>query len=303
MANPVVSSLPAYVEQNQTPLIAKLAFGLDSAKLFTVQTGCKGPTAINTLTAALRPKNRSNAGGSCGWDDSNNKVTLSQRTINAMPMTANLSICDAILVGKYAQNKVRWAAGEEVLPFEEEFCNEIIRSWGDNLDYAIVNGGMGYGIEDGQALVHQLVNDSAVIKPTLAIADGAYANIQKVYEAIPADIVFDEDTTILVDNATYREFVTALVEKNLYHWDGKLDKEGVYFPGSTVKVKPFHALLKNTYFAYNKKEMFYGTDLEGDSEKLDVWYSKDNQEFRVAIKTIAGLQYAFSDHVVYAVAA
>lgn len=299
MANPVVTSLPAYVEQNRMPLIGKLALGSKVAQLFTVQTGCKGPTAINTLTANITPYNRGEYG--CGWK-SDSTVTLSQRVIPSMALEANIAICDAQMIGKYTQNKVRWAAGEEVLPFEQEFTNEIIKNFGTSLDFVLFYGGEKY-LTDGNQLASIIANDTAVIKPTLAIADGAYANIKKIYEAIPADIVFEEDTAILVDPATYRSFVSELVEKNLYHWDGVLSEDGVYFPGSTVRVKPWKTLAKNTYFAYNKREVFFGTDLEGDAEKFDLWYSKDNQEFRLAIKVMGGLQYAFSDHIVYAVAA
>lgn len=298
MANPVVTSLPAYVEQNRMPLIGKLALGSKVAQLFTIQTGCKGPTAINTLSARIIPSKHSG----CGWETVDNTVTLSQRVIPAIPFEANISICDAQMIGKYTQNKVRWAAGEEVLPFEQEFTNEIIKNFGISLDDALVNSNELYATDEDN-LTSILDKDSAVIKPTLAIADGAYANIKKVYEAIPADIVFEEDTAILVDPATYRSFVSELVEKNLYHWDGVLSEEGVYFPGSTVRVKPWKTLAQNTYFAYNKREVFFGTDLEGDAEKFDLWYSKDNQEFRLAIKVMGGLQYAFSDHIVYAVAA
>ena len=37
---------------------------------------------------------------------------------------------------------------------------------------------------------------------------------------------------------------------------------------------------------------------EGDEEVFKLWYSDDNQEFRLAIRAIAGVQYAFSDRVV-----
>ena len=47
-----------------------------------------------------------------------------------------------------------------------------------------------------------------------------------------------------------------------------------------------------------KGNFFYGTDLEGDQEVFDLWYSKDNQEFRLAIKFNAGVQVAFPDQVV-----
>lgn len=286
MANPIVTSLPAYVEQNQTPLLGRLLLGGKAAKLFTVQTGCKGPTAINTVEVPVYLAD----GGNCGWDDAQ-MVEMTQRTIDAKPYTVNLSFCDQKLIGKYAQNRVRYAAGEEVLPFEEELMGEVLAQTQKSLDGKLWS-----------ELNNTLTKDSSV-KKVIVGADGAYADIKKVYEAIPADIAFDEDTVILCGPATYREFVNALVEKNFYHYDGKLDEAGIYFPGSTVRVIPWSPMSNTDIVAFNKKEMFYGTDLEGDSEKFDVWYSKDNQEFRIAIKMIAGVNYAFSDHIVFGAAA
>ena len=44
--------------------------------------------------------------------------------------------------------------------------------------------------------------------------------------------------------------------------------------------------------------MFYGTDLENGEELFDIWYSKDNREFRLAIEFTAGVQVAFQDEIV-----
>ena len=44
--------------------------------------------------------------------------------------------------------------------------------------------------------------------------------------------------------------------------------------------------------------LFYATDLQGDEEKFELWYSQDNREFRLAIEFIAGVQYAFGDEIV-----
>ena len=42
-----VTSLENYVEQKRPELIAKAVIGAKSANLFTLQTGIKGPTALN----------------------------------------------------------------------------------------------------------------------------------------------------------------------------------------------------------------------------------------------------------------
>ena len=50
--------------------------------------------------------------------------------------------------------------------------------------------------------------------------------------------------------------------------------------------------------AADPENLFYGVDMADDAESFDIWYSKDAQEFRVAIKFNAGSQIAFPDQVV-----
>lgn len=38
--------------------------------------------------------------------------------------------------------------------------------------------------------------------------------------------------------------------------------------------------------------------MEGDEEKFDLWYSKDNQEYRLAINFVVGVQIAFPNEAV-----
>lgn len=54
--------------------------------------------------------------------------------------------------------------------------------------------------------------------------------------------------------------------------------------------------------AADPANLFYGVDMADDAETFDLWYSKDNQEFRLAIKFNAGAQIAFPDQVVVSAA-
>ena len=55
-----------------------------------------------------------------------------------------------------------------------------------------------------------------------------------------------------------------------------------------------------TIVAADAENIYFGVDMEGDEEKFDMWYSQDNQEFRLAINFNAGVQVAFPDEVVIA---
>lgn len=70
----------------------------------------------------------------------------------------------------------------------------------------------------------------------------------------------------------------------------------IIVPGTRVRVIPVNGLngTKRVFISY-KDNFIYGTDMEGDNEKVEFWYSQDNREFRLAIEFTAGAQIAFPD--------
>ena len=50
--------------------------------------------------------------------------------------------------------------------------------------------------------------------------------------------------------------------------------------------------------AGDKRNFFHGVDMLGDQEKFDLWYSKDNREFRLAVEFNLGSQVAYPNKVV-----
>ena len=75
-SNPIVSGLPAYVEQHIAPLLSKSILGAKSAKLMNLLTGVKGPSALNILNNDVALQDAS----SCGWSESGT-TDFSQRTL------------------------------------------------------------------------------------------------------------------------------------------------------------------------------------------------------------------------------
>ena len=46
------------------------------------------------------------------------------------------------------------------------------------------------------------------------------------------------------------------------------------------------------------KNLFYATDMEGDEEDIDLWYSKDDRVFKLEALWNSGVQIAYPDMVV-----
>jgi len=278
-----VTKLTDYVEERRLPLIAKAVLGAKTLQYVNIQTDVKYKAALNLLSADPELQ----AGG-CGFEDQGS-VTLSQRIITAPLVKVNMSFCDKDLLKKWTGYEVRVAAGFEKLPFEEEFTNEIVKNLNAKIEKAIWQGDETLGIEGFGSFDSEYTS--------VAAAADAKAAIDAVYAALPAEVI--DDAVIFVGEDTYRAYITALVNANLYHFKPEYDGGEYTLPGSNVRVISVNGLngTKKVYGG-SLKNFFVGVDMENDQERFDLWYSKDHQEFRLAINFNIGAQVAWPDQIV-----
>lgn len=291
MASYNVTALPDYVEQNREVLIAKSVMGSKSANLFSLQTGVKGPTALNLLDTEVVFGD----GKSCGWDDAG-ESTLTQRVLDPAAIKVNMSICDKNLLDKWANYLVRVEAGKTArdLPFEREFLDTLISGINKKLEKMIWDGKKGVGSFDGMLTI--LDAGSGAVQ--VSASGSAYEFIKAVAAAIPGDAL-DVDTVIFVGEDMYRTYMQDLVAANFYHYDPKAGEGEYMLPGTTIRVIGVPGLNgTDKAVAGRLSNMFYGTNLEDGQEMFDLWYSKDNREFRVAVEFTAGVQVAYPAEIV-----
>ena len=295
MANsPVITSLPKYVEENRLPLISKSVLGAKTPSLLTLQTGVKGETAINLLNTNVVFGD----GSDCGWNEAGT-ATLTQRIIKPVIAKVNMAFCDKKLIGKWAQSQVRIAAGLEKLPFEEDFMNGVADGIKAGIEKMVWQGDSANGASrvECDGFLKLLAADSSVIDVTLTAGANVYQKTLQVLDAIPGE-VYDK-TSIFMGADYFRSLVQNLVAANLYHYDANDGEMEITLPGTNIKVYGVHGLDgTKKIVAGPRDEMFYGVDFENDEEVFDLFYSKDNREFRLAVEFACGVQYAFGDHMV-----
>lgn len=293
------NALPDYVEQHRLPLIAKSILGAKSAKLFTKQTGVKSESALNLLDTTVVFGD----GSDCGWNEAG-ETKLSQRTLKPAQLKVNMSFCDKKLLGKWTSYDVQVASlpEDKRLPFEENFTNGVVDGVVEGVEKMIWQGDSDNGNEfDG--LLKILGNTEDVITvDDFEKGTPYYEAIKAVYLAMPEAIATKSDAVIFVSDGAFRGFIQELVEANLYHYDAN-DGEGEYkLPGTNCRVIAVSGLngveATDPIVAGRLSNMFYGTDLEGDEEKFDLWYSKDNREHRLAIEFVGATQVAYPDEIV-----
>ena len=290
MANSyVVSSLPEYVEQRREELIAKSVMGAKTLDFINLQTGVKGPTALNLIDFDVQLQD-----DACGWNEAGTS-TLTQRIIDAKPFRVNMAVCDKNLYGTWAQYQVKVAAGKVAsdLPFEQDFVNGVLNGIQERVEELIWQGDASNAGEfDGfLTILGSATSATGTTKMDL---------ISEAYAALPCEVAGKSDVVVFVSCATFRAWMQELVAANLYHYNpGNEGAMEYMLPGTNVRVIAVPGMADDAAVAGRLSNFFYGTDLESDMETFDLWYSKDNREFRIDVSFIAGVQIAYPSEVAY----
>lgn len=293
--NPIVSTITGYVEQHSDELLVASVLGARSAKMFDLMTGLKGPAKLNYMETNPILQDASE----CGWSESGS-TEFTQRQIDPKYLKINMAFCDKNLLKTVHQHAVKIAAGMKTLPFEQEWTKNISEKVAAAIERMIY---FGDGSKDNEfeGLIPILEGASAVTtNVSAATGTSAYAFLKEVSLAIPAQV---KNPVILVSTSLYREFMQDLVSANLFHYDPANGEDGYKLPGTNIQVLGVEGLIPAAGDNYDYalagaiENFVYGVDLEGDSDTWDLWYSKDNKEFRLDCEFIAGTQVKFPAEV------
>lgn len=309
-ANFVVSGLTAYVEQNRDVLLKNFGLvGTETRRRIGIQTGIKYKEHLHYLD--LAPTLQS--GSECGFTAAGT-ATLSERLIECADIKVNMDICPKHLIGKYAEYLVRINANENDLPFEQFIMDGIIAEINKKIEKLIwqgdksqtsdanikwIDGFLEQFKDENASLAAYMVGGSA-----LAASTTAWNAIKAVYLAMPEETL-ERGGMIFVSPSLYRNFVVELVAQNLYHYSGPQDAapQEIVFPGTDVRVVKTPGLAGTTLqtligtFADN---LVYGCDMENDDEDIKVWFSDDDDLWKIKVNWNTGVAYHFPDQIVMA---
>ena len=293
-ANFIVTSLPAYVEENRDLLLKN--FGLVGGSIrnrIGIQTGVKLKEHLNYLEVAPTLQD----GSVCGLDPAGD-VTLTNREIEAPWIEVLIDICPKKLIGKWAEYLVRANANAESLPFEQYIIDGFVAEVNKKIDTLIFQGDKTLTTNpnlkwiDGFIKVFQ--TDGTEITATATTLMG---KLQELYAGMD-DYTLNRGAEIYVSPANYRAFLQELVSANLYHYpsaeSGQFPKE-FFLPGTDVKVVLTEGLagVNNVALATYPDNMVYGCDMENDQEDIKVKYDDIKEVFYVKALWNSGVQVAF----------
>lgn len=300
MANFVVTSLPAYVQDNRDLLLKNFALVGGTRSRISVQTGVKGSAHINFMEIAPTLQD----GSGCSFENAGD-ITLTQRTIETAAIKINLDICPKTLRGKYAEYLIKMNAKENELPFEAYIMEEITNVLNRKIEVLMWQGDTAASSDTDKKWIDGFLKiagaEAAVVDVTTTLASDVYASILAVYTALPSEAVA-RGAEIYVSPANFRKFMQELVARNYFHYAGAIEAapQEFFFPGSDVKVVSTPGLegVNNKILGTFAKNLFYGCDMESDDELIDIWWSADDRNYKLAAEWNSGVQIAFPDMVV-----
>jgi hypothetical protein len=310
-----LTSLANYIKENEAQLTAAAIFKPKTASLVeqfgNVQVGIKSSEQINIMTTDAIFQ----AGGTCGFNASGT-TTFTQRLLSVGKIKVQESICPKTFESKYTQKALRQGSTYDYMAYASEYSGQKVERIGAALETALWQG-------DTASLNGQLNKFDGLLKivdslgfggagdpingnPTgITVATGittgnVIAIVDGIFQLIPASLLDKDNVVIFCGNDTFREYVVALRNANLYHHPVDAVNMELIVPGTSVKLIGVNGLNgTDKLFCTHMTNMYLGTDLLNESERFELFYAKESDEMRFVTEFKLGIQVAFPDEVVY----
>lgn len=293
-ANFIVTSLPAYVEENRDLLLKN--FGLVGGSIrnrIGIQTGIKLKEHLNYLEVSPTFQD----GLNCELEPQGD-VTLTNREIETAWIEVLIAICPKKLVGKWAEYLVRANANAESLPFEQYIIDGFIAEVNRKIEKLIFQGDKTLTTNPDLKWINGFVKVFQTDGTEVTVTGSTIlAKLQALYAGLD-DYTLERGAEIYVSPANYRAFLQELVSANLFHYpsaeSGTFPKE-FFLPGTDVKVVLTPGLegVNNVALASFPDNLRYGCDMENDQEDVAVKYDPIKELFYVKALWNSGVQVAF----------
>ena len=307
-----LSALTNYVRENELQLTSAAIFSAKTASLIealgNVQVGIKSSETINIMTTDAVFQ----AGGTCGFNSSGT-TTITQRLITVGKIKIQESICPKAFEAKYTQKALREGSTYDYMAYAAEYTAQKVERIGAALETAIWVGNTG----SGDAQLNKFMGIGTIIdalgfggsgdpikgnvsEETTLTSANVIAAVDEVFTALPAALLDKSDVVIFCGNDTFRDYVIALRNDNLFHYPVDAANMELIVPGTNIKLIGVNGLnATDTLFGLSMANMYLGTDLLNEQDRFELFYAKEADEMRFVVEFKLGVQIAFPDEVVF----
>lgn len=293
-----LSELTAYVQDNRDVIIRNAVLGNGGIRnRMSIQTGIKTKEKLHPFEVSPIFQD----GRGCGFT-AQGEAKISERELETGIIKVNMEFCPDDLLGKYAEYLVKISATADELPFEQYIIDGVVAAINEGIEKMMFLGDKAsedHVLKHIDGLVKILKAEEDVTDVAIAAGQTAYQGILSVYMAMPEEVI-NKGAEILVSPAIFRAFMQDMVKANLFHYnpnEGTVDS--FILPGTDVVVRKEVGLTGslNVIGTY-PKNLYYGTDLENATEDVKVWFSDDDDNYKLKVKWNSGVQVAFPQDVV-----
>jgi hypothetical protein len=288
-----LSNLAPWTDENSGILISEAVLGADLMNYVTVRPGyAAGTVAINVLDmSGMVFDNRS-----CGWSPTGT-TTFDQIPVTVENIQSKQSLCVQDLRDYWLSSQMNPSAFGEELPFEQFIAAEAVKQTRLNLEQKM-----------GAAIISEFTQANGCSlqggTPAGLTAGNALAQVNDLIDALPQSVLSRTDLIMYMSYANFRALTRGLVVANYFHFapgDKVLNYglgQTVIIPGTNVTAVPVAGLgTSNRIICGPKEHIIAVTGLTDDQDKINIWYSRDNDEVRMLSAYrigLAGLYNSFA---------
>lgn len=280
--------------------------GATTVKEISQRLGIRGTQALNLLDSTPVFQQ-----GSCGWNASGT-TTYTQRNLTVCQEKLNMEWCSDDLRDTYLSMFLEGGDLDinKQTPFESVISQNIVDQIQQRVEskiwQATVAGGDCF---DGLAALMPTTGNSftavsvsgTAFNPSIAYGTNGNPiyEVDKMINALDANAQVLDDYKLFVSVPNFRKYVQALTQANYFqnyinssNQLGSVLNAFAIHPNASVKVVPTIGITGNSAYLVPARYTVFGTNLLDDSEKIDLFYSRDFDVLKGISKFSYGVQVA-----------
>lgn len=296
-----VSTITGFTDQSSTELVVKSLVGGVTAGVATVKLGIKGTQQVQVLESDPIFQV-----GGCGWNPTGT-TKFTQIPITVCSESLQEALCPDDLYGTYQSLLLTAGQAEETVPFINQIgdlkSKQIAQRVEQKLWQADVDSGDCF---DGLKVL--IVDNAKDITGNTFSSTAAYGvtgnpitEVDSLINGLGDDAASRDDLVVWMSFPNFRLYVQALTKANFFanyiagaNIHSKME---AIHPNTNIKVIPTIGLNGSNQVTVGPAAFIViGFDLMSDQDKMNIWYSKDNNELRIRADYNYGLNIvSFSD--------
>lgn len=235
-------------------------------------------------------------GSACGWAPDGSDVYTNVE-IEVNPAEVEKEICQRDFEKTNLNHELRWAAGQEKLPFAEAYINSNLAAINDAIEHDVWQGNATVGLDGLLAQVGSAVTTATTVDFSGMTAD---EKIAAMVEKVPHKAL-KYGVDIFLSNSDFAAYAKALNANccaNRAVIDASSD-EYVLPENTKIRLIPVEGLEgTGKMVAAPRMSLVYGTDVEGSENIVDFWFDRKDAKFLFRVLFMIGTALRRPDLVV-----